>query len=241
MEEIQLEVTLRKEVGRSKVRALRRANIIPAVVYGEKLNFPVNINKSQFQKVIGNRSAENVIMNLKLVDEAAKSKKPKEHSVIIKDIQYHPVLGSILHVDFNEISLTKELVVKVSLVAKGDPVGVKQDGGVLQHQVWELEIKCLPKNLPEKIETDVSSLKIGDNIHIKDLKLPQGVTALQDPDMVVLSVVPPTKAEAAPAAEAEAVVSEEIKQEPEVIKEKKKEEEEAAPEAKEKAKEKTKE
>ncbi len=241
MEEMQLEVTLRKEVGRSKARALRRANMIPAVVYGEKLNLPVNINKSQFQKVIGNRSAENIIMNLKILDEAAKTKKPKEHSVIIKDIQYHPVLGSILHVDFNEISLTKELVVKVPLVAKGDPIGVKQDGGVLQHQVWELEIKCLPKNLPDKIETDVSNLKIGDSIHIRDLKLPEGAIALQDKETVVLSVVHPTKVEAAPVAEEAAAVSEEIKQEPEVIKEKKKEEEETAPEAKEKAKEKTKE
>ncbi|MEW6009616.1 MAG: 50S ribosomal protein L25 [Candidatus Omnitrophota bacterium] len=241
MEEIQLEVTLRKEVGRSKARALRRANMIPAVVYGEKLNFPVNVNKSQFQKAIGSRSAENVIMNLKLIDEASKIKKPKEHSVIIKDIQYDPVFGSILHVDFNEISLTKELVVKVPLVAKGDPVGVKQDGGVLQHQVWELEIKCLPKNLPKNLEADVTNLKIGDSIHLRDLKLPEGVTALQDQDMVVLSVVPPTKVEAAPVAEEVAVASEEVKEEPEVIKEKKKEEEEAAPEAKEKAKEKTKE
>lgn len=246
MQEIQLEATLRKETGKSKARACRRLNMIPAVVYGQKTNFPININKTQFQRLIAGRSAENVIINLKISEEdAAKAKKQKERPVLVKEIQYEPVLGSILHVDFHEISLTKEITVKVPLVAKGEAVGVKQAGGVLQHQAWELEIKCLPKNIPEKIEVDISNLNIGDSIHIKDLKVPEGATLLQDADMVILAVVPPAKVEAAPAAEAAAVVGEEVTQEPEVIKEKKETEEGApAPEGKEKAakeKEKTKE
>jgi large subunit ribosomal protein L25 len=242
MEELQLEVTLRKDVGKSKAKACRRSNMIPAVVYGEKSNLPVAVNKTQFQRLIGSRSAENVIINLKITeDDASRAKKSKERPVLIKEIQYEPVLGGILHVDFHEISLTKEITVKVPLIAKGEPVGVKQGGGVLQHQSWEIEIKCLPKNMPEKIEADVSSLNIGDSIHIRDLKLPSGVVALQDADMVILAVVPPAKVEVAPAAEAVAAVSEETVQEPEVIKEKKEKEEEAEPAAKEKPKEKTKE
>ncbi len=243
MAEINLEVTLRKDVGKSKAKALRRANIIPAIVYGEKINFPVSVNKSQFQRVIGKHAAENVIINLKILDDSAASKKTKEkeHPVIIKDIQYDPLKGTVMHVDFNEISLTKEITVKVPLIAKGEPIGVKQDGGVLGHQLWELDVKCLPKNLPEKIEVDVSSLKIGDAIHIKDLKLPEGIIVLHDAEMVVLSVRPPTKEEVTtPAAEAE-VVGAEVKQEPEVIKEKKEKEEEAAAETKDKPKEKPKE
>jgi large subunit ribosomal protein L25 len=243
MAEINLEVTLRKQIGKSKAKALRRANIIPAVVYGEKINFPISIDKTKFQRLMGSHAAENIIINLKITDEASSAKKSKEkdHPVLIKDIQYDPLKGSVIHVDFNEISLTKEITVKVPLIAKGEPIGVKQDGGVLSHQVWELDVKCLPKDLPEKIEVDVSNLKINDDIRIKDLKLAAGVVALQDLEMVVLSVVPPTKEEVAKPAEAEAVVTESVKQEPEVIKEKKEKEGETPEAAKEKPKEKAKE
>lgn len=239
MAEINLEVILRKETGKSKAKSLRRANIIPAIVYGEKINIPVSINRSQFQRVIGSHAAENIIINLKILEDtpaSGKKTKEKDHPVIIKDIQYDPLLGSVLHVDFNVISLTKEITVKVPLLAKGEAIGVKQDGGVLGHQLWELDIKCLPKDLPEKIEVDVSSLKIGDAIHIKDIKLPSGVLVLHDPDMVVLTLRPPTKEEVVtPAAEAVVEGAGAIKQEPEVIKEKKEKEEEA-PDSKEKEK-----
>ncbi|MBU2541800.1 MAG: 50S ribosomal protein L25 [Candidatus Omnitrophica bacterium] len=243
MEEIQLEVSLRKEKGKSKVKALRRAKLIPAVVYSDKANHVLSIDRTCFQRAIGTHPAENVIVNLKIRDEASDAKKHKEHYVIIKDIQYDPVLDTILHVDFHEISLTEEITVKVPIIAKGEPIGVKQDSGALEHQLWELEIKCLPRNMPEKIEVDVTSLNIGDNIHVKDLKLPAGVVFLQDPEMVVVSVAAPIKEEAPPeeAVEGEAA---EGAQEPEVIKEKKEKGEEEgkeAPEVKEKPKEKTKE
>lgn len=243
MEEIQLESVVRKQRGKSGAKALRRTNFIPAVVYGKKINYSISINKTKFQRAIGRHSAENVIFSLKILDEASGGKKAKEHPVIVKDIQYDPLIGSILHLDFHEISLTQEITVTVPIVAKGEPVGVKQDDGSLEHQLWELEVKCLPKNLPEKIEVDVSLLNIGDNIHIRDLQLPAGVVALQDADTVVLSIAAPIKAEEVTAEEAEAV-AEEGAQEPEVIKEKKEKEGGEAteePESKEKDKEKSKE
>lgn len=238
MEEIQLEVTLRQESGKSKVKALRRNNIIPSVVYGKKFSQPLSINKTQFLRAIGSHPAENVLINLKILDEdSSKSKKGKEHHVIIKDIQYEPVLDSVLHIDFQEISLAEEITVKVPIVAKGEAIGVKQDDGALEHQLWELEIKCLPRNLPEKIEVDVSNLNIGDNVCVKDLGLPPGITVLQDSEMVVVSVAAPIKEEAPAPEEALEEAAEGESQEPEVIKEKKEKPEEAKEEAAPKSKE----
>jgi large subunit ribosomal protein L25 len=157
---------------------------------------------------------ESFVLKLRVKDNG----KYQERSVLIKQIQHHPVRDDIIHVDFNEISLTKTIKVKVPLVAVGEAVGVKLDGGVLDHILWELEIECLPAQIPESIEVNVSGLKIGDSLHVKDLTVPEGVKFLNDPEAAVLAVDMPRKEEAAPAA-AEAGAG--AKAEPEVIKEKK--------------------
>jgi large subunit ribosomal protein L25 len=138
------------------------------------------------------------------------------------------VHGEIVHVDFNQISLTKEIKVNVPVVAKGEPAGVKLEGGSLEHILWEIEVACLPTNIPQGIEVDVSGLKLGDSVHVKDLSVPAGVKILNDPGAIVLSVAAPMKEEVP----VEAVEGAE-KQEPEVIKEKKEVPEEGGAEAKE--------
>lgn len=115
---------------------------------------------------------------------------------LIKEVQYDPVRGDIIHVDFNEISLTKAIKVNITVVAKGEPAGVKQEGGSLEHNLWEVEIECLPTSIPENIEVDVSGLKLGDAVHVKDLIVPAGVKILNDPEAAVLSVAAPMKEEA---------------------------------------------
>lgn len=213
MEEIFLDAELRGELGRGRAKDLRGKGLIPAVVYAEgKKSVAIKVSNSALLRLIHQRRIEGALINLRIKDD----KKHASSSCLIKEIQYDPVHGDIIHVDFNEISLTKAIKVNVPVVAKGEPIGVKQEGGSLEHILWEVEVECLPTNIPKDIEVDVSSLKIGDAIHIKDITAPNGVKILNDPSGIVLSVTAPMKEEV-PVAPVEG----EEKQEPEVIKEKK--------------------
>ncbi len=220
MEEIKLDVQLRKQFGSRKIKVLRRGSFIPAVVYGGKQTpSPIQIERKTFERIIRQHKGENVIYHLNLMDG---EKKVKDYSAITQELQQDPVTDDIIHVDFKRISLTEKISVKVTIEAKGEAIGVKKDGGSLEHVLWELEVTCLPTQIPQHIEVDVSHLKIHDAIHVKDLVLPPGVTTKHDPETIVLTVAAPMKevsaepAEGAPAPEVE------------VIKEKKKEPEAAA-------------
>ena len=213
MEEIILEADSRQDTGRSNADALRRKGFIPAVVYGEgKKAQAIQVSHSTLLHLLHQYRLENAIINLKIKGDASQHARP----CLIKEIQHDPVRGSILHVDFNEISLTKPIKVNVPVVAKGEPAGVKQEGGSLEHILWEVEVECLPTDIPKEITVDVSLMKIGDSVQIKDLPLPPNVVVTNDPNAVALSVAAPMKEEVP----AEAVEGEEMK-EPEVIKEKK--------------------
>ncbi len=215
MEEIILEAQKRQDVGKGKVDRLRRKLLIPAVVYGEgKPSLSIQVAAKDFSRLMGVHRGESFVLTLRVKDDG----RNQDKSVLIKQVQYHPVSEDILHVDFNEISLTKAIRVKVPLVATGEAVGVKQDGGVLDHILWELEVECLPTQIPKSIDIDVSGLKIGDSLHVKDITVPAGVKVLNESLATILAVGMPTK-EAAPTAE-EAAAGE-AKAEPEVIKEKK--------------------
>ncbi len=213
MEELMLDAQLRDEVGRGKVKSLRDSGFVPAVIYsGGKEALSLKLSHRQLVQLVHQHRIEGVIINISIKDD----KKQKSRPCIIKEIQYHPVHGEITHVDFNQISLTEEIKVNIPVVAKGEPVGVKMEGGSLEHILWELEVSCLPTNIPKDIEIDISSLKLGESIHVKDIVPPKGVKLLNDPGSIILTVAAPMKEEAP----AEAVEGE-AKQEPEVIKEKK--------------------
>ncbi len=213
MEEILLEVEPREELGKNKVSHLRQVGFIPAVIYGEgKDSHAIKVSHKQLLGLIHQHRLENMVINVKIKDD----KKHKARSCLIKEIQYDPVKGDIIHVDFNQISLTKVIKVNVPVVAKGEPIGVKQEGGSLEHILWEIEVECLPTDIPKEIKVDVSQLKIGDAIHIKEIILPPNVKVLNDAEATVLSVAAPVKEEI-PVAPVEG----EEKLEPEVIKEKK--------------------
>lgn len=239
MEEIFLDIELRQELGKAKAKDLREKGFIPAVVYGAgKRSSVIKVSRSQLLKLLHQHRLENVVINLRsntARDNPSISTKggPQAHSTktskgikdeqghksrpcLIKEIQYDPIGDDIIHVDFNEISLTKVIKVSVPVVAKGEPVGVKLEGGSLEHILWEIELECLPADIPPQIEVDVSQLKTGEAIHIKDITPPPKVKILNDPEAIVLSVALPLKEEVV----AMPVEGEE-KQEPEVIKEKK--------------------
>jgi large subunit ribosomal protein L25 len=231
MEEITLDAQLREEIGKSKVKDLREKGFVPAVVYGEgKSSLSIKVSHRQLIQLFHQHRLENAIISLNIKDD----KKGKSRSCLMKEAQYHPVTSDIVHVDFNEISLTKIIKINVPVVAKGEPVGVKQEGGSLEHVLWEVEVECLPTDIPKEITVDVSELKMGDSIHIKDLTLPPKVKIVNSPDAMVLLVAAPVKEEVP----VEAVEGEAASQEPEVIKEKKEVPVEGAEEEKEKEKEK---
>jgi len=216
MEKVTLKVELREETGKRVAKDLRNKGLVPANVYksGKAATNLVVANKD-LEGVLHTKAGENVLITLKL--SGAPGAASKDRTVLIKEIQRHPVRDNILHVDFNEISLTETLEVKVPIVAHGEPAGVKIDGGLLEHVLRELSVECLPTDIPAKIEVEVSALKIGEHIMVKDIKVPAGVKVLNDPELIVLIVKAP-KVEA-PKEEAAAGG-----EEPELIRKKKEEE-----------------
>ncbi len=235
MEEIFLEAELREGQGRAKSKDLRDNGYLPCVVYFHGQDaLSVKISRSALLKLVHQHRLESVIINLKIKDDKLENnglasnsqshKKTKGRPCLVKEVQYDPVREDIIHVDFNEISLTESIKVNVPVQTKGEAVGVKQEGGSLEHLLWEIEVECLPTNIPKDIQIDITALKMGDAIHIKDIVFPEGVKLLNDPAAIVLHVVAPMKEEAP-----EEAIEADTAKEPEVIKEKKEVPGEAAP------------
>lgn len=214
MEEIQFSVQLRKKTGKEESRYCRKNGLVPGVVYGGK-DVPVSIkvDRRAFDRIERTHKGQSFILHLNILEGETTF---KDYPVLVKEIQYDPVTDEIRHIDFIRISLTEQVEVKVPLHLKGEAIGVKE-GGSLEHHLWEIDVVCLPTQIPTQINIDVSSLKMHDVIHVKDIVFPEGVSTEHDPEAAVVSVVPATREE-----EPEAVV--ESSAEPEVTKEKKKEE-----------------
>ncbi|MBF0483218.1 MAG: 50S ribosomal protein L25 [Candidatus Omnitrophica bacterium] len=212
MEELKLDVQIRKNTGKKDVAITRSAQQVPAVVYGEKQE-PTNVKVDQkiFEKLMRQHHGQSVMFHLNVMDG---DKKLRDHSALLKEEQRDPVSNELIHLDFLRISATHELNAKVPVVSIGEPVGLKA-GGSLEHALWEIEVVCLPKNLPERLVVDVSSLEIGKSIHVSDLKLPEGVRTKHDPAAIVFAVVHAIREEV------EVAATEEAPTEPEVTKEKK--------------------
>ncbi|MGE4357628.1 MAG: 50S ribosomal protein L25 [Candidatus Omnitrophota bacterium] len=222
-----------REIKGKKVKRLRRQGFVPAVVYkrGEE-NILLQLDKKQLEKVLHTSLGGNVIISLKI--DGASTKKGKSGSVktvIIKDIQRDPLTDEIVHVDFQQISLTEKIVVNVPIALEGEAIGVKRDGAILEHLIWEIQVECLPTNIPEKIVVDINQLEVGQAIYVRDLIPPEGVKILTNPDQMVVTASMPKEEKV------EEKVEEEIA-EPEVIKQKKPEAEEGVSEKEKKEEEK---
>ncbi len=211
MEIFDLKTTQRNTFGKSSARALRRQGLIPAVLYGPKReSVPLTISPLDLDNVYKASGTERVVLNLVIENGGTQNA-----TAVVKEVQASPVTGQYLHIDFYEISLDKEIVVNVPIEVTGRSKGVER-GGFLQVVRYELEISCLPADMPDKIEVDVTGLDIGDSIHIGDIDLGDKVRLLADTGFTVATVVAPTVeeeeipeeelevAEEAPAEEAEA-------------------------------------
>lgn len=211
MERFVLNATKRERTGKGVARQLRRKGFIPSVIYRAGQSEPIQISTKELLPFMNIATREKLFVTLKFSDG--------ERQAVLQDYQIDPVSGRLLHVDFLEVSATDKIRVTVPVVLIGEPIGVKQDNGVLQHGIMEIEIEATPDRIPGHIEVDVSNLEVGDSIHVRDLKFDETIKILSDPDDVIATVTPePQEAEIAP--------STEETPEPEVIKKGKKAKEE---------------
>jgi large subunit ribosomal protein L25 len=210
MKTIELTVEKRSTIGKNEARRERAKGKIPAVLYGSKKpTLPISVDRRALTDAFRGGGQENAIFLLKLAgtDQA--------RHVMIKQLQQDPVSRKPLHIDFVRIEMTSKIRVKVSIEIVGVAVGVKTEGGILDTVTREVEVECLPGNIPKHMPVDVSALSIGDALRISQLVAPEGVTVVDDPEKVVVHVTHPTAEKEPEVAAAEAAP--EIT-EPEVLK-----------------------
>jgi large subunit ribosomal protein L25 len=211
MATVELTGEIRTATGKAAAKRLRRSRRIPGIVYGGTAG-PVPVVVDPHALLDAVEASENVLITLALTGEGARTS-----LVILKELQVDPVKGGPLHADFLEVSLEKKIRVEIRIELTGEPVGVKSKGGILEHTLRQVTVECLPLNIPERIQADVSGLDVGNALHVRDLPVAEGVRVLDEGARVVASVVA-LAAEEVPVAEAEAPV------EPEVVGKKEKEE-----------------
>src|SRR5438093_3667294 len=206
MEMVEVTIERRQGQGKGTARKLRRAGVIPAVFYGpRRTTVSIAVRTEEFERKLSHLEGSHLI---RLVNDGGTDAELHDKAVLLREIQRHPVTGEVLHADFFEVDLTERLAVSVPLRFVGKAVGVVE-GGVLQPIVREIQVECLPTEIPEFIEVDVSHLTIHQAVHLSELRLPERVTAMGEPTQPLVSVLPPTVEEAKPAAEAaEAVPAE---------------------------------
>lgn len=195
---MELTIEGQKRTPGSKPNALRRQGLLPAVLYGHKgvESVAFTVNGKAAESLVKEASVNNTLIRLKITDL------PWSGRALLREIQTHPWRGSLYHLSFFSVAKQDSLEVTVPLNFVGEAIGVKEEGGVLDTVMNELQVQCAPDDIPEVIEVDVSNLKLGDSIHLQELVLPEKVTAIGEPEQMVVSVLPP-RTLAAEAAEEE--------------------------------------
>jgi large subunit ribosomal protein L25 len=221
MERVALTAQVREKAGKGVARGLRRDKRVPAVLYSHGKSTPISMVSKDVTKVLNTEGGEHALINLKLegANEAG------ERMALIKDYQVDPLNGALMHLDLMEVAMNEKVKIQVAVHITGSSIGVKE-GGIFQYGQRNLEVECLPTQIPDNIEVNIANLKINESLHVRDIKAPEGVRILTDGDATVATIQPPISAEkleamlsAAPAVEAG---------EPEVLGKKKEGEGEAA-------------
>lgn len=222
------ELTIRKRdgIGKGPAKRLRRSGQVPATLYGGATAVNVAVAPKDILRLIHGHGGSTQLFRVTM--EGTTDGK----MAIIRDMQFDPVSEDLIHVDLQEVAMDRAIQVSVAVHHVGEAVGVKDTQGILEMVLREVRVSCLPGNIPELLEADVTSLAIGDVLKVKDLKVPQGVRILNDPNQAVVTVAPPAAEEvAAPTAVAAEVAA---PAEPEVLTERKPKEEAVEGESKEK-------
>jgi large subunit ribosomal protein L25 len=224
-----IKAKVRSEIGGRRPRRIRASGRVPAILYGSGTAQALELNGREIAEALHGSSSESVLVDLMVETEGGTTTKKM---ALIREVQHDPLRDTIEHVDFHQVEENKKLRVEVPVHEIGEAVGVRTGGGILDHALRALRVECLPKDLPERIDVDVSALEVGQAIHVGEVKLPTGVTVLNAKELPVFMVLLPTvEEEVKPGAEGAPT-------EPEVIREKKDVEGEAgaAPEKKDAAK-----
>jgi large subunit ribosomal protein L25 len=202
--------------GKNASRRLRREGMMPAVLYGaDRANVPLTLKKKDIFTILMSESGERTIFQISYDSELK--------NVMIKELQRSPVTDEILHADFIQIAMDKAIRVSIPVITVGEAVGVKTEGGFVDLITREVEIECLPKNIPERMEIDISNLHLRQSLKVGDLTAPEGVKLISHPDTLLVLIEAPSKEEEVAVEAVEEVVAEPT--EPEVIKKERAEEE----------------
>src|SRR5882672_5921146 len=225
MKSVALKVFPRALARRAGVKKLRANGRVPAVIYGRRTD-PQNleIGLNEIEDLIHHSVSETILVDLAVEGGGAQG----QRLALVQEVQHHPLSGEVLHVDFHEVAENERVTVMVPVETVGEAAGVKTGGGVLEHVLFKIKARALPKDLPEQIIVDVSNLNIGQAIHLGEIQAPAGVELIGDKNIPVIAVAAP-RTEEEEAAEAAAAAAAAAPGEVEMIKEKKEEGEEAAP------------
>jgi large subunit ribosomal protein L25 len=218
-EEMTLSVEQRDDSGTAAVRRLRRKGFVPGVVYSDgKDATAIQLERHTFEQMLRHHASEHVVLDLAMPGGAA-------NKVLLKEVQHHPLTGTVMHVDFLEIAMDQVLRVSIAVSLVGEAIGVTRDGGVLEQHLREVEVECLPGDMAESFEYDVSEMAISDSLSVADLGLdPDKFRVITDGDIAVANVVAPrvaTADEEGEGEEGDELAAEAGAAEPEVITEKK--------------------
>jgi large subunit ribosomal protein L25 len=224
MAQRELMISQREGTGKSIARRLRRSGRIPAILYGGASPMSITVNPRDVLRLIHGHAGTTQLLNLTFEAAGNGAAGNGNRMAIIRDMQFDPVSEDLLHVDLQEVSMDRAITVTVAVHAVGEASGVKNQQGILSLVLHELQISCLPGQIPEQIDADVSALEIGDVLTVAQLTPPPGVRILNDPGQAVATVSPP-RAEETP--EVAAVAATAAPAEPEVLTERKPKEEAA--------------
>ena len=212
LKNVVVEVASRSESGKNESRRLRSAGQVPGIVYGMKRPpFAVAVSPRRLEEILRLESGRNTIFKLSLTGL------DQTRAVMIKELQRDPVTDRMIHVDFVRVDLEKSVKVHVPIRLLGTPAGVKTEGGIVEFITRQVEVECLPEDIPEHLDTDVSELHIHQHASVENLVVGPRVKVLADPHAIVVVIAPP-RAEEAPAPAAEAAAAPAAAAEPEVIK-----------------------
>ncbi len=195
MKAVELEVQPREAKKRNRAKALRATGRVPGVVYGGDENYLVEVDNKTFGNIVHSASSDTVLLDLKL--------EGKNRLALVQEVQHHPLSRQTLHIDFREVKPDQDVVVTLPTVPKGEPEGVKTEGGNLEHVLHYLKVKGTPTNLPEVFEIDVTHLTIGQTFLVREIVTPEGVEVLADPSNAVFSITRPRVIEETVAIEGE--------------------------------------
>ena len=195
MKAVELEVQPREAKKRNRAKALRATGRVPGVVYGGGENCLVEVDNKIFGNIVHSASSDTVLLDLKL--------EGKNRLALVQEVQHHPLSRQTLHIDFREVKPDQDVVVTLPTVPKGEPEGVKTEGGNLEHVLHYLKVKGTPTNLPEVFEIDVTHLTIGQTFLVREIVTPEGVEVLADPSNAVFSITRPRVIEETVAIEGE--------------------------------------